>query len=212
MLAAFDIRRRLLAILLAALAGYVDALGFLALGGLFVSFMSGNSTQLAVGLASNKSLVGIAGGLIACFLAGVILGALMATRAGRRRKPAVLLLVAVSLSAAALLAQLGTGRWSPFVLAVAMGVQNAVFLKDGEVAVGVTYMTGALVKMGHRLAAALQGGEHGPWLAYLQLWLGLVTGAVVGSLAFGRFGLAAIWPAAAETLLLALFAIRLKDP
>ena len=37
-----------LAGVLAALAGMVDAIGYLRLGHLFVSFMSGNSTQLAV--------------------------------------------------------------------------------------------------------------------------------------------------------------------
>ena len=38
-----------LAVVLVALAGFVDAVGFLVLGGLFVSFMSGNSTQFAIG-------------------------------------------------------------------------------------------------------------------------------------------------------------------
>ncbi|MFZ1966902.1 MAG: DUF1275 family protein, partial [Bradyrhizobium sp.] len=37
-----------LACTLSALAGYVDGIGFIHLGGLFVSFMSGNSTRLGV--------------------------------------------------------------------------------------------------------------------------------------------------------------------
>jgi uncharacterized membrane protein YoaK (UPF0700 family) len=40
-----------LAFCLSALAGCVDAIGFLELGGHFVSFMSGNSTRLSVSLA-----------------------------------------------------------------------------------------------------------------------------------------------------------------
>ena len=42
---------RLFAALLSGLAGFVDAIGFIKLGGFFVSFMSGNSTRLAVALA-----------------------------------------------------------------------------------------------------------------------------------------------------------------
>ena len=40
---------------LAALAGMVDAIGYLHLSGLFVSFMSGNSTHLAVSLGQGNS-------------------------------------------------------------------------------------------------------------------------------------------------------------
>ena len=48
-----DSRRNIaLACALSALAGYVDGIGFLHLGGLFVSFMSGNSTRMGVSLAA----------------------------------------------------------------------------------------------------------------------------------------------------------------
>src|ERR1019366_5919862 len=50
-----DSRRNIsLACALSALAGYVDAIGFLHLGGLFVSFMSGNSTRMGVSLAEGQ--------------------------------------------------------------------------------------------------------------------------------------------------------------
>lgn len=45
-----DLRTQALAAALAALAGYVDASGFLSTGGYFVSFMSGNSTRLGIGV------------------------------------------------------------------------------------------------------------------------------------------------------------------
>ena len=69
----------LLAALLAALAGYIDAVGFLQLGGFFVSFMSGNSTRLGVGAAlGDLTIVATAGGLIGLFVLGVIGGVLAA--------------------------------------------------------------------------------------------------------------------------------------
>jgi hypothetical protein len=50
-----DSRRNVcLACALSALAGYVDGIGYLHLGGLFVSFMSGNSTRLGVSLAQEN--------------------------------------------------------------------------------------------------------------------------------------------------------------
>ena len=47
-----------LACALSALAGYVDGIGFLHLGGLFVSFMSGNSTRMGVSLAEGAVVGG----------------------------------------------------------------------------------------------------------------------------------------------------------
>ena len=57
-----DARDLLLAGLLAALAGMVDVIGYLHLNGLFVSYMSGNSTQLAAALGQGD--LGHAGAII----------------------------------------------------------------------------------------------------------------------------------------------------
>jgi hypothetical protein len=66
-----DARARKVAITLSALAGFVDALGFLELGGFFVSFMSGNTTRLGVGVAGAMPEAWIAGGLMLTFMLGV---------------------------------------------------------------------------------------------------------------------------------------------
>ena len=74
---------RWMAVLLAALAGYVDSIGFLQLGGLFVSFMSGNTTRMAAGLAQGDwRLAGVAGLILLLFVTGAMLGALVASGAG----------------------------------------------------------------------------------------------------------------------------------
>ena len=186
-----------------ALAGYVDAIGFLSLGGFFVSFMSGNSTRLAVGIAGVPAEALIAGRLILSFLAGVIAGSLIGRLAGEHRKPLVLAAVAAMLAAGAVIAGLGAPDLAVLFVAAAMGAENTTFERDGEVSIGLTYMTGTLVKLGQRIAGALMGGPRLAWLPYALLWLGLVSGAVAGALAWLLIGLAGLWFAVAAALVLA---------
>jgi hypothetical protein len=77
-------------------------------------------------------------------------------------------------------------------MAVAMGAANATFEQDGEVSIGVTYMTGTLVKIGQHLAQAVAGRERWRWLPYTLLWAGFVAGRVWarGSIPSGHGGVA----------------------
>src|SRR5947207_12397844 len=102
--AMLDSRRNVsLACALSALAGYVDGIGFLHLGGLFVSFMSGNSTRMGVSLAEADWLKAAeAFGLIALFVMGAAVGSLIVLGRGANRQPALLLVEAALLAAAAL--------------------------------------------------------------------------------------------------------------
>ena len=199
----YDKRTRALAVCLSALAGYVDAVGFIELGGFFVSFMSGNSTRLGVGLSAAAPHAAIAGTLVAMFVLGVVAGSLAGHFAGSHRRPAVLVLVATLLALAAFASQMDLVPVAVAGMALAMGAENAVFERDGEVTVGLTYMTGTLVRFGQRLTGALLGGERFAWAPHLLLWLGLVLGAVVGSLAYTRLGLGCLWAAAASATLAA---------
>jgi len=199
-----------LAIMLAALAGFVDAIAWLHLGGFFAAFMSGNSTRLGVGLiAGNTPDVRIAGALILAFLAGVVTASVFAERFGARRREAVLALVTGLLTVAAVLGLFGPSRFALVVLAAAMGAENGVFEREGEVAIGLTYMTGTLVRVGQRLAAALMGkGAPWGWLPQLMLWVGFVGGTVMGARAHALLGILAIWIAAAAAAALTLIARR----
>ena len=189
-------RARALALLLAALAGYVDAIGFIQIGGFFVSFMSGNSTRLAVGLMHDATDWMRAAGLIAAFFLGVIAGSLTG-RLARRRHRAVLGLVALLLTLGAATGGAGWAMPSALLLALAMGAENATFERDGEVRVALTYMTGTFVKAGQRIAGALLGEDRKAWLPHVALWLALVGGAVAGAAMQSLYGAAALWCAAA---------------
>lgn len=199
----------LLAGCLAAVAGYVDACGFLKLGGLFVSFMSGNSTRLGVGLASHLPTAVTAAALIATFVLGATAGALVAEVAGPRRNAAVLGFVTILLAIAAAMGTARSDGWSIGAVALAMGAENAVFLRSGEVSIGLTYMTGTLVKLGQRIAAAILGGDRWGWLPYLLLWAGLLLGAIAGAALYPVLGMSALWIAAGVAAALTVVAVLL---
>ncbi|MET3825456.1 uncharacterized membrane protein YoaK (UPF0700 family) [Sphingomonas sp. PvP055] len=192
-----------------SVAGYVDAVGFLKLGGLFVSFMSGNSTRLAVGMVVDPQVARMAITLLAAFVGGVIAGTLISAAAGSWRKRVILLVVGGLLALSGALDLYGWGGWATPLMAAAMGCVNTTFQRAGEVSIGVTYMTGTLVKFGQRLADALLGGPRWGWVPYLALWLGLVAGAVAGSVMYLRFGTASIWGAAGVAVALAGFAMSI---
>jgi uncharacterized membrane protein YoaK (UPF0700 family) len=202
---------KVFAVFLAALAGYVDALGFLKLGGFFVSFMSGNSTRLAVGLAEASIHAAIAGALVLTFVLGVVIGSVTGRLARSRRRAAVLILVGGLLAIAAALSALGTVPLAVGLMTLAMGAENAVFEEKGEVRIGLTYMTGALVRVGQGIGSALFGDDRRGWIPFLLLWFGLVAGGVAGALAYTHLGLGGLWIAAAAALALAGASTTLKS-
>jgi uncharacterized membrane protein YoaK (UPF0700 family) len=199
-----DTRRNIaLACALSALAGYVDAIGFLHLGGLYVSFMSGNSTRMGVELAQGQWVAAAASlGLIVLFVIGAAAGSLIVLGHGIHRQPWVLLAEAALLAAGALAYAFGLPNAAVAAIVLAMGLENAVFQIKGGAGLGLTYVTGALVKVGQLAAAALKGGARWGWVSNLMLWAALVAGSVCGGFAYLWINLAAIWFAAAGALAL----------
>ncbi len=196
-------RNILLACALSALAGYVDGVGFLHLGGLFVSFMSGNSTRMGVSLAEGQWASALESlGLIALFVVGAAAGSLIVLGRGVNRQPWVLLAEALLLAAAALCYTVGLSNAAVAAIVLAMGLENAVFQIHGGAGLGLTYVTGALVKVGQQVAATLSGGARWGWAPNLLLWAALVMGSLCGALAYYWINLAAIWFAACSALAL----------
>jgi uncharacterized membrane protein YoaK (UPF0700 family) len=192
-----------LACALSALAGYVDGIGYLHLGGLFVAFMSGNSTRMGVSLAvGDWPNAAAALGLVTLFVVGAASGSLIVLGRGANRQPWLLLAEALLLAAAALCYTFGRSNAAVAAIVLAMGLENAVFQIDGGAGLGLTYVTGALVKVGQLLAAALTGGGRWSWVPNLLLWAALVAGSVCGALAYHWINLAAIWFAAGMALTL----------
>ena len=114
----------------------------------------------------------------------------------------MLLVEALLLAAAALAHALGLENAAVAAIVLAMGLENAVFQIDGGSSLGVTYVTGALVKAGQLIAAALTGGSRWGWLPNVLMWAALVAGAAAGAFGYAWINLAAIWFAAAAALVL----------
>lgn len=206
----YDPARQRLALGLAALAGLVDATGFVVAGGYFTSFMSGNTTRMGVELVERPALALAPLGLIGCFLAGVIAGAVIGRRVRGRHKRVLLGLVALLLTGGAGLLAAGLAVPSLALSAMAMGLANNVFVRDGEVTVGVTYMTGALVRFGQGMAARLGGEPLPSTRGYGLLWSALALGAAAGGGLCLVAPLAAAGTAALAALALWLFALRVE--
>lgn len=203
-----------IAICLAALAGFVDALAFTSLGGFFASFMSGNTTRLGVGLGGGlPGDAAVAASLVMSFVSGVIVASVVTRWRQARFRESVMVLVTALLAAAAAVAVLMPGPMVLIFLAMAMGCENGILNRDGEVTVGVTYMTGSLVRMGQKLAGALMGDpDRWGWTLYLMLWLGFLAGVVMGAASHARWGWTALWlaPIASAALTFALARVRPK--
>ena len=194
-----------IATMLAALAGMVarlheghiaasapassDVIGYLHLKGLFVSFMSGNSTQLAAALGRGD-LGGAAtiAELVALFILGAAAGQMLADFTGRWHTTCVLIGVALFLTIAAVLAT------APEPMVFAMGALNASMHRAGSIGVSLTFVTGVLVRFGQGLGNLLARRVTGwSWLAQAAPWVGMIAGATIGSAAYVRIGEPAIW-------------------
>ena len=160
-------------------------------------------------MANDWAAAGVAAGLVGLFVIGVMLGAVVGRLAKSHRRPMVLIFVAVLLGLAAVTAHFGATDFAVVGMVFAMGAVNAVFVEEGEVRIGVTYMTGTLVKLGKAITTALLGGDRLGWLPHLLLWLGLLVGGLLGTIAYRHFGLDALGAAAIAAAICAVLADRL---
>ena len=208
----------LLAFALAMIAGFIDAYGILTYG-VFVSFMSGNTTQTgyqtAEGAFGPASLSALA---ILFFVVGSFAGTLLVETAGRLARRAVFGVVA-----AALFEVIGLTYFDVLsvgfgiaIVSVAMGIMNAALSRVGAQAVSLTFVTGSLSRVGSSLALALRRAPlpdaQGPWDTHLRramllarLWVGFLAGAFLSGALTPRYGAWVLSAPAAILVVLAVF-------
>lgn len=224
----------LLVLLLASVAGSVNAISFFALG-THTSHMTGNLANVGEFLANRRwDLAAAAGQLVLSFILGAMTATVLmdvARRRNRGRHAMALLVEAGTLAAVGLWATRHPGAKEPTMLwglAYAMGIQNALVTRLSGAVVRTTHMTGVVTDIGIQLVKMMtwvRDGARGHGLGGLvwmirrlptaeqfartRLHLGLatafVTGCTGGPLLFFHFGAAAMaLPCAVLMLLVVL--------
>jgi uncharacterized membrane protein YoaK (UPF0700 family) len=158
-----------LALVLAAVAGLVDAVGFIVLFGIFTAQMSGNSVRLGVYVGRGEWSSAVFRLVpVPAFVIGVFLGILVAETAARAAiRSGVAILLGIEL---ALLVAFVVVSWPHFhdgsvrvgsrlalyglvaLLSGSMGLQTAALRRVGERSVRTTYITGMLTDLASELA------------------------------------------------------------
>ena len=183
----FDSEARL-SWVLAVLAGVLGATAFTHSEGYFVTFMTGNAQRAALGyFRGDVKLAVSAGVLMLCFVVGVVVASVCRRHFWVAHPHGPTVLTTVSLFAAMVLGIVDDGweevdlDFAPIMLVVfGVGALNTSFVKDGEVSVPLSYVTGTLVKMGQGIERHIAGGDVTEWLGYFLLVTSFVVGATLG--------------------------------
>jgi uncharacterized membrane protein YoaK (UPF0700 family) len=203
---------------LALIAGYVDAYGFAALG-VYVSFMSGNTTQAGAQTGQGHFAAALPSALaVMFFVIGNFAGALF-THSGLRRSRRALL----GAVAALLAVIMGIANSVPLnaevgiaVIALAMGMMNTTLSQVGGETVSLTFVTGDLARIARHLAMAIirapVQGAQGSWDTHLhrafivtRVWGGFLTGALLSGAAIPHFG---VWVLLLPFMILLVLAVH----
>lgn len=221
---------------LAFVSGAVDVIGWLLLDHLYTTHMTGNSAALGQAIARADAREIVTRGLpVVVFVAGVAGGAVLAevcVRRGIRAAVAPGLALTAALLGGFLVWASGTARAGPIpleprwafdaqasIVSLAMGVQTATFRRIDGVTVRTTYITGMLTTFGEEIADLLAGPRDEPGglraaarhlVAAGVIWPGFVAGAAASTLAYARWGVAAL--AIPLALLAALIVLDLARP
>ena len=194
--------RRLLALGLAAVAGFVDVVGYLTLHHLFTAHMTGNASKLGVALGHGDLSAAVPLAVAPLlFVAGISIGTVLLDEGSRRL---VLLLEAALVGAYMAYGSTVVRHGSVpghsisgfYVLAtlatLALGMQSAALTQIGDETVRTTYISGVLTHLAQSAVRRLRGArEKTPErLRFLAgLWAFYIVGASSGSYALAHLEL-----------------------
>jgi uncharacterized membrane protein YoaK (UPF0700 family) len=200
---------------LATIAGFVDAIGFTRLFGVFPANQSGNAVLLGIGVGDfEASEIWRPALAVVAFALGVALGIALRRTVPSRHVITSLLGVEAGLLIvlAAVAGELGDvgvpvgGSTEVLMLAIAagaMGIQTDVVRRAAGVTVSTTYQTGAIDRIAETATDAVLGrrpetrASRGPLAILVLVLVTYVVGAALGAAVAGAWGRALWVPAGA---------------
>ncbi|SMC94032.1 Uncharacterized membrane protein YoaK, UPF0700 family [Fulvimarina manganoxydans] len=197
------------ALFLSALAGMTDAIGFMTAGD-FISFMSGNTTRLAIAAGEGRSDAAIRlAAILVLFVAGNSIGVITVRFSKDRVWPLLFLVCAFLFISGAAIGADSVSIVTLIPTILAMGALNAALETVAGYPVSLTYVTGALSRFGKGLGRLMTGERKFGFLYQLAPWIGMLVGAIIGTLVQLAIGPASLYVAALLALALALFALAI---
>lgn len=175
-----------LAVMLALLAGFIDAVAFLQWK-TYVSFMSGNTTQAGFSITQEKyGIVLTCLTAIVCFTTGVYAGTYGLIGEGERTRIRLFRVISGILFFYVFLSQVLTIApiISVGVIAFAMGLMNTLITAVGKQVVNIDFVTGTLSTIARQMALftsaktlADKQQSKKTVLRLVLIWLGFIGGA-----------------------------------
>jgi len=180
-----------LAIYLAFIAGYIDATGLIKWK-IYVSFMSGNTTQLGVALSTDKDGVIMTSVIaISCFLLGIYAGACLSLWKKTDYQIFTCYIVSFMLTCYTIIAYIYTIHIgsSIAIIGFSTGLMNTIVTTVGNQKVNTDFVTGTLNSLARNTAMfsmtkdKMERQQYKTHAYHLSLvWIGFISGAYTASL------------------------------
>ena len=207
---------------LALIAGYVDAYGLSAFG-TYVSFMSGNTTQVGSMTGRGRLVEAVPPALaILFFVCGSCAGTYLTHSRLRHSRRLLFGVVAALLAATAAVSRFGPAEVTAGIATISfsMGIMNTILPRIGAESVSLTFMTGDLNRIGSHVALAFKGvplpDTQGPWDTQLHragllasLWGSFLIGALISAAMISHLG---VWVLVLPCLILVALALFSASP
>ena len=183
--------RHALVVVLAVNSGATDAIGFVGLGGVFTSVMTGNMVLFGLSLSEPDGTLAVhTAAALACFVLGCVVGA----RIARTPRPSdatwpsavtrALAVEFVCFVAFAVAWELTRGERNDglqlmllVVNAIALGIQSSAIQRFGVSGLSTTYLTGTLTTVAMRMST---GQRLSDVRGSIEILVGLIVGAAAG--------------------------------